>query len=99
MSYNAGLDACSKAGRSDKAMELLGDMQAKGIEPGVVSFNCVIDACARVSTRTCCCCCRGRDEDWYSRYLSRKLMWIIRTLFCSFLALDKMSFSSIESLP
>lgn len=65
MSYNAGLDACSKAGRSDKAIELLRDMQAKGIEPGIVSFNCVIDACARVSTRMCYCS-QGRDGDGYS---------------------------------
>lgn len=49
VSYNAALDACSKAGRADKALELLRDMQLNDIEPGVMSFNCVLDACANVS--------------------------------------------------
>lgn len=49
VSYNAALDACSKAGRADKALELLRNMQVNDIEPGVMSFNCVLDACANVS--------------------------------------------------
>lgn len=48
VSYNAALDACSKGGRSDKALELLREMEANGIEPEVISFNAAIDACARV---------------------------------------------------
>lgn len=48
VSYNTALDACSKGGQADKAMELLNQMELNGIEPGLISFNAVIDACARV---------------------------------------------------
>lgn len=36
------------AGDADKACELLELMRSKHIKPGMVSFNLVIEACARV---------------------------------------------------
>lgn len=48
MAYNSALNACSKGNRSDKAMELLTEMELRGIQPGLVSFNAALDACYRV---------------------------------------------------
>lgn len=48
ISYNTALDACSKGGQSDTAIKLLEKMENNGVKPGLISFNAVIDACARV---------------------------------------------------
>lgn len=42
------MDACSKAGLTDKVKELLERMRAKGIKPDMITFNVAIDACAKV---------------------------------------------------
>ena len=46
--YNTILGACAVAGDADKACELFKLMRSKHIKPGMVSFNLVIEACARV---------------------------------------------------
>lgn len=45
------MDACGKAGESDKAVQLLERMELEGIESGIITFNVAIDACARVGRK------------------------------------------------
>jgi pentatricopeptide repeat domain-containing protein 1 len=36
-SYNSAIDACSKGGQWQKAIELLHEMQQRGLQPNVMS--------------------------------------------------------------
>ncbi len=45
--FTTMISAYGKAGNYSKAIELLDQMQATGVEPSVVTYNAVISACAR----------------------------------------------------
>lgn len=47
VSYSAAISACEKARNWEKAIELLNEMQSRGVEPTVMSFNATISACEK----------------------------------------------------
>lgn len=48
VSYNAAIDACGKAKRVDRALELFDELVAAGNVPDAVTYTALIDACGRV---------------------------------------------------
>lgn len=44
--YNAVLSACSRAGEVGTAKSLLSKMKRRGIKPNIISYNCIMSACA-----------------------------------------------------
>jgi len=55
ITYTTLLDACVKAARDGEdgglkeAMEILKEMQGRGLVPNVVTFNCLLGACAKAA--------------------------------------------------
>eukprot|EP00953_Heterococcus_sp_UTEX-ZZ885_P014937 8426-Heterococcus_DN1.PRE.1 len=45
-SFNSTIDACSKGGQWQKAVEVLHEMQEQGLKPDVTSYNTTMDACS-----------------------------------------------------
>jgi pentatricopeptide repeat domain-containing protein 1 len=45
--YNLGISACAQARNWKKALQLLEEMQAKGVEPNVITYNATISACEK----------------------------------------------------
>ena len=43
ITYSAAISACKKGKQPDKALELLEDMQRKGLEPGMITYNAAIN--------------------------------------------------------
>eukprot|EP00953_Heterococcus_sp_UTEX-ZZ885_P015255 8598-Heterococcus_DN1.PRE.2 len=44
-SYNSAIDACSKGGQHETAIQLLSEMKAVGLQPDAISYTAAIDAC------------------------------------------------------
>jgi pentatricopeptide repeat protein len=45
-SYNSAIDACSKGGQLQKAIDLLREMQQQGLKANLISYNSTVDACS-----------------------------------------------------
>jgi pentatricopeptide repeat protein len=59
MAYTAAIAGCSEAGEYIHAMSLISEMRREGIQPNVVTFSAVINACATASAKLA----RRRDEE------------------------------------
>jgi pentatricopeptide repeat protein len=47
ISYSAAISACEKAGKHQSALDLLKEMDTKGIQPNVISYSAAISACEK----------------------------------------------------
>ena len=59
MAYTAAIAGCSEAGEYIHAISLISEMRREGIQPNVVTFSAVINACATASAKLA----RSRRED------------------------------------
>ena len=59
MAYTAAIAGCSEAGEYIHAISLISEMRREGIQPNVVTFSAVINACATASAKLA----RMRDEE------------------------------------
>jgi len=59
MAYTAAIAGCSEAGEYIHAISLISEMRREGIQPNVVTFSAVINACATASAKLA----RRRDEE------------------------------------
>lgn len=61
MAYTAAIAGCSEAGEYIHAISLISEMRREGIQPNVVTFSAVINACATASAKLARR--RGDEED------------------------------------
>ena len=62
MAYTTAIAGCSEAGEFTHAISLIGEMRKEGIQPNVMTFSAVINACATASAKMA----RRREEDDYT---------------------------------
>jgi pentatricopeptide repeat domain-containing protein 1 len=51
IAYTAAISGCSEAGEYEHAMSLINEMREEGIQPNVMTFSAVINACATASAK------------------------------------------------
>jgi pentatricopeptide repeat domain-containing protein 1 len=59
IAYTAAISGCSEAGEYEHVMSLIKEMREEGIQPNVMTFSAVINACATASAKLA----RRREED------------------------------------
>ena len=47
ITYSALINACAKGDYAEKTLQLLVEMQRKGLEPNMITYNALISACAK----------------------------------------------------
>ena len=47
--YTPAISACEKGKQPDKALELLEDMQRRGLEPNTITYSAAISACEKAT--------------------------------------------------
>jgi pentatricopeptide repeat protein len=62
MAYTTAIAGCSEAGEYTHAISLISEMRKEGIQPNVMTFSAVINACATASAKMA----RRRDEEDYT---------------------------------
>jgi len=62
MAYTTAIAGCSEAGEFTHAISLIGEMRKEGIQPNVMTFSAVINACATASAKMA----RRREEEDYT---------------------------------